>query len=510
MKRIFALGCLISLSAANAATPELATIFADHMVLQRGVPVPVWGRADPGDRVTVAFAGQKVTAQAAADGKWMVNLAALSCPPDNVPQTLVVRGSDGQISRNDILTGDVWLCGGQSNMAFKLNRATDGAAVAAASNDNLLRMCRPVGKRSTVGDPPPTDLAAAAWRAAKPESAGDFSAVGYFFGHALRKSIRVPIGLIDTSVGGTPMRCWMSRGTLENDPQLRHLVEEDDRTMEDYPKRLESYKRQLASYEERLKKGEAKPGGKPIAPKGPDSSYRMSYFHDSVIRPLQPTAMKGVIWYQGEANASRYAVFEHQFATLIGEWRSEWGQPELPWLYVQLAPYSAANGRLFPRAWEAQAAARKIPHTAMVVALDLGQADNIHPPDKKPVGERLANAARSVAYGEPVTWRAPEFQSMEIKGQEIIVHFNGPIRPPAPADANLPYFKIAAADRKWTEAQARLQTDGSIVVSAPTIANPVAVRYGWYRLHEPVGASLFSPDNLPVPPFRTDDWPDQK
>jgi sialate O-acetylesterase len=439
-----------------------------------------------------------------------MKLTALSCPPHHAPQKLVVRGADGETSRNDILTGDVWLCGGQSNMAFKLNRATDGAAVAAAANDPQLRLCRPVGMRSTVGDPPPADLASADWRVATPGTVSDFSAVGYFFGQALRKSIGVPIGLIDTSVGGTPMRCWMSRGTLENDPQLRPLVDEDDRKMKDYPKLLESYHRQLASYEERLKKGEAKPAGKPIAPKGPDSSYRMSYFHDSVIRLLQPSAIKGVIWYQGEANASRYAVFEHQFATLIGEWRREWGQPEQPWLYVQLAPYSAPNGRLFPRAWEAQATAQKIPHTAMVVALDVGQADNIHPPNKKPIGERLAHAARSVAYGEPITWRVPEFQSMKIHDKEIILHFNGLISPPATPDTNLSYFKIAAADEKWTEAKAHLQSDGNIVVSAPNIDAPIAVRYGWYNLHEPVGASLFSQDRLPVPPFRTDDWPDKK
>lgn len=510
MKRMFALSCLFSLSAVHAAPPELAAIFANHMVLQRGVPVPVWGHADPGDQLTVEFAGQKVTASAALDGKWMVKLAALSCPPDHAAQKLVVRGAEGEILREDILIGDVWLCGGQSNMAFKLNRATDGAAVAAAANNNLLRICRPVGKRSTIGDPPPTDLASADWRAATPETVTDFSAVGYFFGQALRKYIGVPIGLIDTSVGGTPMRCWMSRGTLENDPQLRPLVDEDDRKMKDYPKLLESYKRQLASYEERLKKGTAKPSGKPIAPKGPDSSYRMSHFHDSVIRPLQPSAIKGVIWYQGEANASRYAIFEHQFATLIGEWRHEWGQPELPWLYVQLAPYSAPNGRLFPRAWEAQTAAQKIPHTAMVIALDVGQADNIHPPNKKPIGERLASAARHLAYGEPGTWRAPEFQSMETHGREIVLYFNGPIRPPATPGANLNYFKIAAADQNWTAAQARLQPDGSIVVSTPNIENPVAVRYGWYNLHDQVGASLFSLDSLPIPPFRTDNWPDKK
>lgn len=493
----------------SAAPPTLAAVFCDHMVLQRERPLPIWGWADPGSSITVEFAGKSSAATAGPDGKWMVRLPPVSRPPDDAPQTLTAASSEGVTSRQDILLGDVWICAGQSNMAFKLGRTPDGKSAAQAARNRLIRFCRATGSRTKLGSPPPRDLESAAWMVASPESVVDFSAVGYFFGEALEKSIGVPIGLIDTSVGGTPMRCWMSRESMESDPLLRPEVERCDADVKNHAKLMDRYQRQLASYQERTAKGD-KSAVKPIAPKDPDSSYRMSYFHTSIIRPLQPLAIKGVIWYQGEANAGGHAVFGRQFSTLVGEWRREWGQGDFPWLHVQLAAYSGPNGRLFPRVWEAQSKAQSIPNSAMVVAFDHGVADDIHPPVKRPVGERLALAARGMVYGEKVNWRSPCFKSIERKGAGLVIHFDQVGDGLAGSEAPLKHFTIAGKDGNFVPAEARLNADNTVSISNPGLADPVAVRYGWYAPGGPVGASLYGRDGLPVAPFRTDDWPDRR
>lgn len=503
------LGGWLIASDAGATAPRLAAVFNDHMVLQRGIPVPVWGWADPGSKIAVSFNGQHVETTTGQDGKWQLRLAPLSCPSNNSPQALTVRGNDGEISRGDILVGDLWICGGQSNMAFKLNRATNADAAIQAANDPFIRICRATGKRTAHGQPAPDDLQSADWEIATPASVPEFSAVGYFFGVALRKSTGVPIGLLDTSVGGTPMRCWMSRAAMESDPELRPEVERCDAEAKDYLELMDQYQRQLAFYQKKAG-GSDMNTAKPIKPKNPDSSYRMSYLYASIIRPLQPLAIKGLIWYQGEANSSRYQVFEKQFSTLISEWRRDWGQGDFPWLFVQLAPYSDVKGRLVPRTWEAQANARKIPNTAMVISLDCGAADNIHPPDKQPIGQRLALAARAIAYGQDVNWHSPDFKSLEKRGKDLVVRFDHIGAGLVAKESPLKYFTIAGDDGKFVAAGARLSADNSVTVSSPEIPKPAAVRYGWYEVRDPVGASLFGKDGLPVAPFRSDDWPDQR
>lgn len=488
----------------HAAAPEPARIFGDHMVLQRGISTPVWGMAAPGEDVAVSFAGQTATTTANSEGTWMLRLAPLECPSGNAAHSLVIRGSGGTTTLHDILIGDVWICGGQSNMAFKLNRATGGAAAASAANDPLVRICDVAGERSSPDQPAPSDLASAEWKIATPASTADFSAVGWFYGEALRQSIGVPVGLIDTSVGGTPMRSWISRETMAADEILRPQVEQYDQEVRDLPKLTERYRKLLALYEQDTT-GKRQ---KPYPPKSKNSSYRLSYLHASVIRPLQPLAIKGVIWYQGEADAGRHAIFQHQFSTLVSEWRNEWAQGDFPWLFAQLAPCSETTGRHFPRVWEAQSKAQAIPNSAMIVTLDVGVSSNIHPPDKKPVGERLALAARSIVYHQDVRWRSPAFKSMEKRGNEIVLHFENPGGDLVPNNSELRHFTVAGADRKFLPASARVIGDHSVAVSHPGLTDIAAVRYGWYQAGGEVGASLFTKDGLPVAPFRTDDWPE--
>ena len=494
---------------ALAVAPRFAAIFADHMVVQRGVPIPVWGWANPHAQVTVSFSGQTQSATASVDGKWMVTFAPLECQPGNPGQSISVRSEAEITTLSDILTGDVWICGGQSNMAFKLSRATNGVTAAAAATHPLIRICDVSGKRTGPNDAPPADLETAVWKIASPASVPDFSAVGYFFAKNLLSSINVPIGLVDTSVGGTPMKSWISREVMAADSILKDQVSECDKDMKEFPHQMEIYQRKLVSYQKRVADGKP-PEPKPIGPKRPDSSYRLSYFHASVIRPLQPFAIKGVIWYQGESDAGRHAVFQHQFSTLVAEWRREWGQGEFPWLYVQLAPYSEAAGRLFPRVWDAQSRAQIIPNSAMIVALDHGASDDIHPPDKQPVGERLALAARGLVYHEAVSWRSPFFKSLEKQGSDLVVHFDSIGDGLCAKDPELKYVFIAGSDRKFLPATAKLTPDNTLIVSHPEISDPVAVRYGWYSAGDPVGASIFGKNGLPVAPFRSDDWSDSQ
>lgn len=473
------------------------------MVLQRDAPIPVWGWADPGSEITVSFSGMTASTTSAADGTWRLRLPPVSCPAGNVPQSLVVKSGAGTHAVVNILIGDVWVCAGQSNMAFQLHRATTGREAAAKAADPLIRICDVVGKRSGPGDVTLDDLEAAPWKVASPESVRNFSAVGYFFGKDLRKSIGVPVGLIDTSVGGTSMKCWMSRETMATDPLLKDEVERHDNDMKNLPKLLEQYERRLASYQKRLAEGNP-PGHKPIQPKGPDSSYRLSYLHASVIRPLQPFAIKGVIWYQGEANAGRHAVFAHQFSTLVAEWRREWGQGDFPWLFVQLAPYSETVGKYFPHVWEAQEKSQNIPNSAMVVALDHGVANDIHPPHKQPVGERLAIAAKTLVYRQQVDWRGPVFKAAIRRDNTLLLQFDNIGDGLMTKEPEMGFFSIAGADGKFLPATARLSADNTVAVSHPDLTNPSSVRYGWYGVGEPVGASLFGKNGLPVAPFRSD------
>lgn len=493
--------CLADSATKHTSGPALAAIFSDHMVLQRGIPCPVWGTAEPGSQIAVTFGENSVTTKTDTNGRWQTSLPALHCPSNNQSRTLSVKSGSESTVIHDVLTGDVWLFGGQSNMAFSLDRSTGGQQEIANANDPLIRVCHVNGKRTAHDAPLPTDIEPATWSPVLPDSVAKFSAIAYYFGKAIRKSTDVPIGLIDTSVGGTPMRCWMSRETLNNDPLLRSQVEENDHKVLEYPKLKEKYERKLA-----VQRKDPKKTAKLVPPKDPNSSYRLAYFYNSRIRLLKPFAIRGVVWYQGEADAGRHTIFEHQFATLVAEWRREWGQGDFPWIYAQLAPFSGANGRKFPFVWEAQSQSQDIPNSAMVVTLDHGVADNIHPPEKRPIGERLARAARNIAYHETIVASAPSFKSARTDNDRVILTFDHPELGLTSTQTDLGHFTIAGADKKFLPADARLAPDHRVIVSNPAIGKPVAVRYGWYDLGEPVGASLFSRDDLPVSPFRTDDW----
>ena len=483
-----------SLTPALRAEVRPNSLFSDGVVLQRGDSVPVWGTARDGEKVSVKFQSQTVVTTA-KDGRWLVRLKRLKA---GGPFTLSITG-DNSILVTNVLVGEVWLCSGQSNMGFLLSRAANAQEAIAAAGDPLLRLYT-VPRGAT--DAPQTD-APGTWKESTPETAAAFSAVAYFFGRDLRRALKLPVGLINSSVGGTPAEAWTSHSTLEKDAALRGILDSYAEKVKTYDPAAaaERHKEDLAKRKEAVAKAKAegKPG--PAAPRGPadprTSSSRPSCLYNAMIAPLQPFAIAGVIWYQGEANAARAAEYRALFPAMIRDWRQAWGQGDFPFLFVQIAPHE----RMTPEIRDAQLWSwQHVPRTAMAVITDIGNATDIHPTKKEPVGDRLALAARAVAYGEKLEYSGPVYHSMKLKGNQVILSFTHIGSGLMAKDGDLKGFTIAGADGNFSPATATIHGE-NIIVESPSVAAPTAVRYGWSSTPE---VNLFNKEGLPATPFRTD------
>jgi sialate O-acetylesterase len=338
----------------------------------------------------------------------------------------------------------------------------------------------------------------ASWKECSPETVASFSAVGYFFGRDLYKARNVPVGLIHSSVGGTPAESWVSEATLKSDPEFKSILDA-------FGPRWDQYQKAQAKYNEELAKAKAE--GKP-APRAPGRPWKPTALYNGMIAPLIPYAIRGAIWYQGESNANRAYQYRTLFPALIRNWRADWGEGDFPFLFVQLAAFGPPAQKPEESDWaelrEAQLLTLStVPNTGMAVTTDVGAAD-IHPPNKQPVGARLALAARAIAYHEPIVYSGPIYQSMKVDGNKIILSFkhtgSGLV---ADEGGALKGFTIAGADKVWHEAQAEIQGE-RVVVTSPNVSQPVAVRYAWTKY--PV-CNLFNKEGLPTSPFRTDQWP---
>ena len=489
MKLRLSLPLLCSLLAVAArADVTLPAVISDGMVLQQGVRVPVWGAADEGETVTVEFQGQKVSATARG-GKWMVSLKPLE---PGGPFPLTVSGKN-RIEMKNVLVGEVWVASGQSNMAWRVKQSADPEAAIAGATCPLVRFF--TVPRSEVAAP--AAEVKAGWQQCGPETVGDFSAVAYFFGRDLQAARGVPVGLINSSVGGSPAESWMSRAALEANPEYGQFFEL-------YPERMEQYHKAQAEHAAAAERAKAE--GKP-APRAPGKPWMPAGLYNGMIAPLLPFAIKGAIWYQGEANAGRAYQYRALFPAMIRNWRADWGQGDFPFLFVQLAAYGPAATKPEESDWaelrEAQLMTlAAVPHTGMAVTTDVGDAD-IHPTRKQPVGARLALAARAVAYGEKVVHSGPVFHEMKVKGDRaelMFKHVGGGLEA---RGGELKGFTVAGEDRVWREAKAEIQGD-RVIISCPGVAKAVAVRYAWARY--PV-CNLYNKEGLPATPFRTDDWP---
>mgnify|MGYP000103161848 CR=1 FL=1 len=497
----------------QASSLKTPSVISDNMVLQRGMKVPIWGWAAPGESVTVTFKGQSASAVADGQGHWMVRLGPFEA--SEKPADLIIAGKTKKTIAN-VLVGEVWVCSGQSNMEWSLNKACNGEAeVADARNYPALRLFDAPNTTATV---PQSDLKAA-WAVCSPESAAPFSAVGYFFGRELHQALKVPIGLIHSSWGGTPAEAWTRREALEAEPALKNIVARYDQACREYDPIVaeRSYRLALEQWParaEEARKTGAKPPRKPMPPTHPSNRQGSpGALYNGMIAPLIPYGIRGAIWYQGEANAARADEYRTLFPAMIQNWRADWGQGDFPFLFVQLANFMEVQTEpvqdkaAWPYLREAQLMTLSLPNTAMACAIDLADADNpsdIHPKNKQEVGRRLALAARARVYGEPVVYSGPIYKSMSVRDGQIRLEFNhvgsGLM---AKGGEPLKGFAIAGADRKFVWADAKIDGD-AVVVSARDVAAPAAVRYSW--ANNPIG-NLYNKEGLPASPFRTDDWP---
>jgi sialate O-acetylesterase len=477
--------------------------FNDNAVLQQGIPVPVWGTAADGERVTVEFAGQKVSATA-TNGFWMVRLQPMKA--DSRASSMTVSGPSNSVTLTNLLVGEVWICSGQSNMERQLGlrngqKPIEGyeAATAAANFPEIRHFL----VKQTVSTNPLSEVSGS-WQVCSPVTVTNFSAVGYFFGRDLHKALGVPVGLLHVSWGGTPAETWTRKETFETNTLLAPILARYTNDIATYSTRLAKYQ----SDEPRLKEeytnavakalAEAKPTPRPPSPPKDPLKWQNSpsMLFNGMLHPVIPYAMRGVIWYQGESNSGRAKEYRDLFPAMIADWRTLWGEGNFPFLFVQLAPYRGTG----PEIRESQLLTlAKSTNTAMVVTTDHGAANDIHPTEKEPVGQRLALAARALAYGDRIEYSGPLFSEARFRGTNAIVSFTHVGTGLVAKDGDLKGFEVAGSDGKFVPATAVIDVL-TVVASSPEVPVPSAVRYGWTNVPE---VNLFNAAGLPASPFRS-------
>jgi sialate O-acetylesterase len=513
MKRFFAalLAGMVGVAGSTAeAEIKLPAIFGSHMVLQRDQANPVWGKAAPGEQVTVSMGDQDLADTAGDDGSWRVSLAPL---PAGGPHKITIKGSkSSEVVFDDVLVGEVWICSGQSNMEWSVSQSFNGDLEAlSAKNSNIRHISVP-----RLGTQKPQFTFNGAWTVCGPDNAGQLSAVGYFFGRRLQETLGVPVGLIDDSWGGSACEAWISRETLANDGRYSELLARWTQTETDFASgkldaehavKLEQWKKDVAA---------AKEAGKtpPREPQPPirlmEGNSRPGNIYNGVLKPTIGYGIRGVIWYQGESNAGRAYQYRDLFPLMIQTWRLEWGQGDFPFYYVQLADFLDEKREPGDSAWaelrEAQTMTmNKVPNTGEAVIIDLGEANDIHPRNKQFVAERLVRWALAKDYGINVPHRSPTLKSMDFQGDKVVVKLDHVLSGLRAFDyPDVRGFAVAGEDKKWHWAKAEITGKNTVSVWSPEVKKPMAVRYGW--ADNPVCNLRDSQSALPVTPFRTDDW----
>lgn len=479
------------------------SLFTDNMVLQQGVDVPIWGTADENEAVIVEFCGQKV-ATVAKSGKWFVRLKSLK---SGGPFTMDITGQN-VVNIKNILVGEVWICSGQSNMERKLGLIGDQKPILDWQNEVKDAVNYPQIRQYAVpkfATPIPVDDAKGKWTICDTTNVKSFCAVGFFFARALTQNLKnIPVGLIFSAWGGTQAEKWTRRAAMETNPELNSLVTAYDKSILDFPTAIAKYKLNEDSLVNKWKVDTTaaritnKPlPRKPVAPIDPFKSGNCGGLFNGMISPLIPYAIKGVIWYQGEANSTRAKQYQTLFPAMIADWRSMWNVGDFPFLFVQIAPFLGQ----IPEIREAQLLTwKKTRNTAMVVTADCGDSADIHPANKRPVGERLALAACALVYKQKKAFSGPIYSSMKVRNNSIELTFEHVNNGLVVKGDTLTDFVISGDGKLFLPAKAVIMGD-KVIVSSDKIAHPIAARMGWFNVPH---INLFNKDGLPASPFRTD------
>ncbi len=507
--RVAALVVLGGGAGSAEAAVRLPAVFGSHMVLQRDRPVVVWGWADAGERILVQLGPHTKHGQADAQGAWRVELPAM---PAGGPHRLSVAGQN-EVVFDDVMLGELWVCSGQSNMAWPLSRALNPEQEVAAAKHPGLRLFT----MAQSSQPQAQSQGAGSWAVCDPSTAAGFSAVAYFHGRRLHEELKVPVGLINTSWGGTRIEAWTPLEAMRARGELKPLLDYWDTAVQSFNRDLARthHERQLAEW--KAKAEEAKANKKP-EPKRPDppqdpatDRHRPGNLYNGMVHSLTPLPVRGFIWYQGEGNVTRAYQYRTLLPTLIESWRRAWGRQDLPFLIVQIAPFGYAKRRegvgptWCAELWEAQLlTARRVPHTGLVVTTDVGNADDIHPRNKQVVGSRLAQWALATTYGRAeLTPGGPMYNRVELRGDHAVIHFDYARGLSGRDGKELTHFIAAGEDRVFHPAEARIE-GSTVVVRCAKVAKPAAVRFAWDELASP---NLVNEAGLPASAFRTDDWP---
>lgn len=474
------------------ADVTLPSLLADHMVVQRGLPVHVWGMAAAHENVSVTFRNETKSANADDLGRWSLYLS----PGDaGGPFQMTVKGTNS-ITLNDVLVGDVWVASGQSNMEFPMKEISNADAEIATAQYPKIRIFRVEHRPS---DYPRSDVDAKTWALCTPESVADSSAIAYYFARDLYQRMNIPVGLIESFWGGTPAESWTSLDSLAADASLMPVFAERSKITDkrEYGLLLRQQEDRQFEAAEAQAKAEGKPA--PDRPWHPDfAAWAPAALFNGMIAPLTRSAIRGVIWYQGESNSTERApLYAHLFQTMITDWRRAWDEGDFPFLFVQIANWNTGEESRWPEVRDAQRKALALRNTGMAVTIDIGDPMNIHPKDKLDVGLRLARAARAISYGEKLEWSGPLYRQLTREDHALRVWFDHASGLAAKEGA-LVGFEVAGADGKYVAADAKIE-GASVVVSSSAVPDPVSVRYAWAA--NPT-CNLVNREGLPASPFQ--------
>jgi len=502
---------LLLLPASEAgAEIDLPKIFGSHMVLQRNQTNPFWGQAEPGEKVTVTMGTSRQTVTAGQDGAWKVTLPSQQA---GGPHTITVTAPSGSITLEDVLTGEVWICSGQSNMAWPVSSSDDSDLELLTARHPDIRL---ISVPQSGTQEPQSDFGGEGWQRCTPESAKSFSAVGFYFGRQLHQTLGVPVGLIDNAWGGSACEAWVSRDRLESTGKFSELLDHWTAIEMNFDMAAVQKKYQVQLEKWKLQAAAARQDGKP-APRRPrqprnplTGQHRPGNLYNGVLKPTIGYGIRGVVWYQGENNSGRAYQYRDLFPLMIQQWREEWGQGDFPFYFVQLADFQDETPEPQESAWaelrEAQTMTlNRLPNTGQAVITDLGEAHDIHPRNKLAVARRLARWALAKNYDRDIVYRSPQYRSHEVKQGKLVVTFDHVGSGLDTFDVRTPVgFTVAGDDRKFVRAEARIVGKDRIEVWSDKVPQPISIRYAWAS--NPV-CNVQNRTGLPLTPFRTDDWP---